>query len=574
MVWTERAADALKATGLMEQRKKKVPVFLRQAIRQGIGVTIAVLLGYAVADTLGGSQQKTGVQWLQGCKWAAITVVVVASPMLGKVSQVSMERTIGTVCGGCLGLGISLLGHGFGQDSDMLFTGIAAFVVAFSAVIVGWALSLDYSAKLFTMTFVLVIMGSERASDAYLVALTRISGIVGGVFVMLLLSVIIFPKSASHQAADNMTEGLVSLVNLSRLAWRTMSRDTSLHGTKGRLERARSTTLQGQDSCKSLDSVLAEGLKVTVAERDETDLECEKTLMDVYDKLVKCDECLPVAANEVYIRTFRGRWCFLPGIPGLRGCCSGLPSSWRLPQREIKDLATCMRRVARVLWALHVILQEGFDDKVGTILKQIYPPNMMRDLETSSQEAIIELAQAFPYQPSAGSAGLSRFQQAVAELVQISAEQRSMAVQQLQRFSANRQSVVDLTRLVSKDDEVSGTSETAPDRPSSNGFKPPMHMSMDKRSSGPFAESPSQQWQSEDEDAESIAEKLDIFPPSRSGYTQKVRWFSFQFVMQQLAEELEDMHTATQLVLAALPKPPKKGRRQTLLGPTEPLLPR
>ena len=36
-------------------------------------------------------------------------------------------------------------------------------------------------------------------ADAYLVALTRISGIVGGVFVMLLLSVIILPKSASHE---------------------------------------------------------------------------------------------------------------------------------------------------------------------------------------------------------------------------------------------------------------------------------------------------------------------------------------------------------------------------------------
>ena len=54
----------------------------------------------------------------------------------------------------------------------------------------------------------------------------------------------------------------------------------------------------------------------------------------------------------------------------------------------------------------------------------------------------------------------------------------------------------------------------------------------------------------------------------------QVRWFSFQFVMQQLAEELEDMHTATQLVLAALPKPPKKGRGRVLLGPREPLLPR
>ncbi len=51
------------------------------------------------------------------------------------------------------------------------------------------------------------------------------------------------------QASDLMTEGLVSLANLSRLAWRTLSRDTSVHGTKGRLERARSTVLQGQDRC-------------------------------------------------------------------------------------------------------------------------------------------------------------------------------------------------------------------------------------------------------------------------------------------------------------------------------------
>ena len=43
-----------------------------------------------------------------------------------------------------------------------------------------------------------------------------------------------------------------------------------------------------------------------------------------------------------------------------------------------------------------------------------------------------------------------------------------------------------------------------------------------ERSSGAFAEAASQRAQSEDEDAESIAEKLDIFPPSRSGYTQKV----------------------------------------------------
>ena len=62
-------------------------------------------------------------------------------------------------------------------------------------------------------------------------------------------------------------------------------------------------------------------------------------LMEVYNKLVKCDEAMPVAANEVYFRTWRGRWCFLPAIPllcgrrgGARAGSAAQPgSSWRLP---------------------------------------------------------------------------------------------------------------------------------------------------------------------------------------------------------------------------------------------------
>jgi hypothetical protein len=37
--------------------------------------------------------------------------------------QVSVERTIGTIFGGLLGLGTVLLGHGFGQDEDIAITG-------------------------------------------------------------------------------------------------------------------------------------------------------------------------------------------------------------------------------------------------------------------------------------------------------------------------------------------------------------------------------------------------------------------------------------------------------------------
>jgi hypothetical protein len=54
-------------------------------------------------------------------------------------------------------------------------------------------------------------------------------------------------------------------------------------------------------------------------------------------------------------RRARRRWCFLPFIPGL---CLRRDSTWRLPQREMHALATSIRKVARVLWAVHVTFQE------------------------------------------------------------------------------------------------------------------------------------------------------------------------------------------------------------------------
>ena len=37
---------------------------------------------------LAGFSDRAADQWLQGCKWAAITIVVVSAPVLGKVTQV------------------------------------------------------------------------------------------------------------------------------------------------------------------------------------------------------------------------------------------------------------------------------------------------------------------------------------------------------------------------------------------------------------------------------------------------------------------------------------------------------
>ena len=61
---------------------------------------------------------------MQGCKWAAITIIVVSAPVLGKVTQVSFERMLGTVAGGLLGYVTVILGHKMLEASDVVFTGV------------------------------------------------------------------------------------------------------------------------------------------------------------------------------------------------------------------------------------------------------------------------------------------------------------------------------------------------------------------------------------------------------------------------------------------------------------------
>lgn len=56
-------------------------------------------------------------------KWGAITVVVVAQPVLGKTMQVSTERSLGTVAGGLLGFVCVLAGRSMLDIDDLLFSG-------------------------------------------------------------------------------------------------------------------------------------------------------------------------------------------------------------------------------------------------------------------------------------------------------------------------------------------------------------------------------------------------------------------------------------------------------------------
>ncbi len=93
--------------------RRKVPDVIRRTIRQALGIGFAVFVGYFLQEPLEGTVVKAiccrvgfcthsdtdfqgfaglthhaAKQWLQGAKWCAITVIVVAAPVIGKVAQV------------------------------------------------------------------------------------------------------------------------------------------------------------------------------------------------------------------------------------------------------------------------------------------------------------------------------------------------------------------------------------------------------------------------------------------------------------------------------------------------------
>lgn len=119
------------------------------------------------------------------------------------------------------------------------------------------------------------------------------------------------------------------------------------------------------------------------------DVQCEKVLTDIYQSMFKVKEQIGLAQNEIYVWHFWGHYLFLPSMiksgscsrltkspvahwcAGLHLCGSGchlFPAGcrWSLPADDMDTLATCIRRLARLLWTVHLDFSEVSRAVAGT----------------------------------------------------------------------------------------------------------------------------------------------------------------------------------------------------------------
>jgi len=178
---------------------ERIPEHRRRAVRLALGVGIPCFIGFGV---IGPEHLAYSAAAQTICKWAAITAAIVAQPLIGKATQVGAERILGTVLGGFCGFLVHTIGSEllFGEYSDGTWLAISAAILASLSILVGHRYKLDTSARLFTITFLLVTFAGDAGEASYKVAFIRVSGILLGVLLMLVLSVVILPKSATVEA--------------------------------------------------------------------------------------------------------------------------------------------------------------------------------------------------------------------------------------------------------------------------------------------------------------------------------------------------------------------------------------
>lgn len=143
-------------------------------------------------------------------------------------------------------------------------------------------------------------MTSLNSADAFLVAITRCSGIILGVGVSVILASFVFPKSASHQAADNLASALDGLCRLCDLAWNSAY-----------LGRPQAEDLSDEGFYMQLDHAEPEH-QAAIGSASAKEAECEKVIYASASLQLRLDESMDLSRlPKLYFMYSSGcqTWC-------------------------------------------------------------------------------------------------------------------------------------------------------------------------------------------------------------------------------------------------------------------------
>ncbi|KAJ9148127.1 hypothetical protein P3X46_030215 [Hevea brasiliensis] len=177
-------------------------------LKVGMALTIVSLFYYMrpLYEGIGGNAM-----------WAIMTVVVVFENTAGATISKSLNRVFGTCLAGLLAFGVHWLACKSGEKFGPWIVGTSVFLLAsaatFSRFIPSVKQLFDYGAMIFILTFSLVAVSGYRVDQLFELAYQRLSTIIIGTSLCILVSMLICPIWAGQELYALITSNMDKLAN-------------------------------------------------------------------------------------------------------------------------------------------------------------------------------------------------------------------------------------------------------------------------------------------------------------------------------------------------------------------------
>ncbi|KAL2325248.1 hypothetical protein Fmac_024306 [Flemingia macrophylla] len=149
--------------------------------------------------------------------WVVMTVIVVFEYTAGATIYKTVNRMFGTSLAGFLGIGVHWVAGKAGGQFEPIITGVCLFLLAsaatFSRFIPTIKARFDYGAMIFILTFSLVSVSGYRVDELLALAQYRMSTIIAGSVLCMIVSVIVCPVWAGQELYVLVTGNLDKLAN-------------------------------------------------------------------------------------------------------------------------------------------------------------------------------------------------------------------------------------------------------------------------------------------------------------------------------------------------------------------------
>ncbi|XAR69828.1 hypothetical protein NMG60_11001553 [Bertholletia excelsa] len=198
-----KVIDAVKKTKKLGEED---PRRIVHSLKAGLALTLVSLFYYFLYDNYG----ESGL-------WAVITVVVLFEFTVGATLSKAINRGFATLLAGALGVGASYFARLHGDKAEYIVLCILVFVITAVATFIRFLPSIkrryDYGVLIFLLTFNMVSMAGYNVDEIMKTAHQRLSTVVAGAAICIMVSVLVFPVWAGEALHNLVASNIEKLGN-------------------------------------------------------------------------------------------------------------------------------------------------------------------------------------------------------------------------------------------------------------------------------------------------------------------------------------------------------------------------